>query len=299
MKFQKFEGIIPALLTPFGKDDEVNYKALGQMVNRLIEQGVGGLFVCGSTAEWWALTVEERMKIVDRVMETVAGRTRVMVHVGSTATRFSVQLARHAKRAGAHAVSALPPVGGKYSNEQIWNHFQIIAQATDLPLYLYHLPQLYGELITVDKFIEATQTMPTLAGAKFSSYRIDDMIDLRIKAKGRLNIISGCGEQLLSATACGADGSICTWYNYIPRLGNKIIECVRNNDVAGARRCEEILVEFAMLVIGKHIGNMKWLITLRGIDVGVPRLPLTAPTEDEKRKLLPKIEATGIFDWCV
>ena len=295
----KFEGIIPALLTPFDRDDEVDYDAVAQMTNRLTDQGIGGLFVCGSTGEWFALTMDERMKIVDKVIETVAGRTKVMVHVGATCTRSSVKLAEHAKQAGADAISALPPVGSKYTPAQIWNHFRIIGGTTDLPLYLYHLPQLFGDLITIDKFVDALATIPTLAGAKFSSYRIDDMIDLRLKAGGRLNIISGCGEQLLSATACGAEGSICTWYNYIPRLGNKIIECVKSNDVAAARKHEELLVRFAMLVIKKSIGNMKWLIGLRGIEVGRPRLPMEDPTPQEQEALLPKIEATGIFDWCI
>jgi len=295
----KFEGIIPALLTPFDEKENVNYAALERMVNRLIEQGVGGLFVCGSTAEWWALTLDDRMGIVEKVVETVSGRTPIMVHVGSTCTKFSIQLARHAREAGVQAVSALPPVGSRYSSAQIWDHFRRIGEATDLPLYLYHLPQLYGDMITIDRFVEALETMPTLAGAKFSSYRIDDMIDLKLKAEGRLNIISGCGEQLLSATVNGAEGSICTWYNYIPRLGNKIIECVKNNDIAGASRHEDILVKFAMLVIGKSVGNMKWLIGLRGIDVGRPALPITGPTPEEKKDLLPKIEATGIFDWCI
>src|SRR3972149_2790000 len=99
-----FQGIIPALLTPFDKDDELDSKALRTLTGRLLEEGVDGLFVCGSTGEPWALTQEERMRIAEDVMEVAAGRTKVMIHVGAASTRFSVQLARHAEKAGADAI---------------------------------------------------------------------------------------------------------------------------------------------------------------------------------------------------
>ena len=295
----RFEGIIPAMLTPYGKDDEVNYDAVGEMASRLVEQGIGGLFVCGSTGEWFVLDQKERMGILDKVMDTVGGRTKVMAHVGAASRRWCVELARHAERAGADAISVLPPIGRPYGSEEIWDHFRAIGESADLPLYLYHLPQVYGDIITIDKFVEAIDTIPTLAGAKFSSYRVDDLIDLRLKAGGRLNILSGCGEQLMSAIACGADGSICTWYNYIPRLGNKIIECVKAGDIEAAREHEDLLVKFAMLCIKKAYGYMKFLVGLRGIECGRPRLPIPGVTRGEAEALLPKIEATGILEWCI
>ena len=101
-------------------------------------------------------------------------------------------------------------------------------------MYLYHLPQVYGDQITVDAFLAALDRMPTLAGAKFSSYRIDDLIELKVKAGDRLNVLSGCSEQLMSAVGAGADGSICTWYNLVPRLGKAIVAAMEANDVATA-----------------------------------------------------------------
>ena len=295
----KFEGIIPALLTPFDKGGEVNYEVLGQFVSRLVEEDIGGLFTCGGTGEWIVLTQEERMRILDRVMEAAETRTKVMAHVGATSTRFSVELAKHAEKSGAAAVSALPPVGRRYPPDAIWEHFRAIGESTGLPLYLYHVPQQYGELIAVDRFIEALDTMPTLAGVKFSSYRIDDLIELRLKAQGRLNILSGCAEQLLSTAVCGAEGSICTWYNIIPRLGNKIIDCVRNNQIEEARKHQDLLVSFGKLCVSKGLGNLKWLVSRRGFDVGRPRLPQVYPTPAEREELLPKLEAIGIVRWFI
>ena len=295
----KFEGIIPALVTPFNSQDEVDYAMVKKLVSALVREPIGGLFVCGSTGEWWYLTNEERMKLLEAVLETVAGRLPVMVHVGTLSTRASQTLARHAERAGASAISLLPPIGVNYTAEAIWKHFKAVADTCDLPLYLYHLPQFYGDLITVDKFIEALDTIPTLAGAKFSSYRVDDLINLKLKAKGRLNLLSGCGEQLLSATVNGAEGSICTWYNVIPRLAHEIVACVKRGDIPAASRYQDLLVEFGMICKENPIATVKRMLTHRGYEVGCPRAPMPALSNEGWAKLLPAIQTIGILDWCI
>ncbi len=294
-----FEGIIPALLTPYDKDGRVSVPAIDALVDRLIGDGVGGLFVCGSTGEWWLLSEDERMEVAAAVVKAAAGRTKVMVHIGATATASAIRLAQHGEKIGADAISALPPIGVTYPSECIWGHFKAIGASCALPLYLYHLPQVYGDMITIDGLVEAIDEMPTLAGAKFSSYRIDDMIALKLKAAGRLNIVSGCSEQLLSAIACGAEGSICTWYNLFPRLANKVVECVNSGRIDEARECEDLIVAFGKLCVGKAIGWSKYLLGCRGIDCGTPRLPLPQITEDDLKDILPKVEATGTLDWAL
>ena len=295
----KFEGIIPALVTPYDKNSEVNYAVLGKLAERLVREPIGGIFLCGSTGEWWYLTEDERMKSLDTVLQAIGDQKKVMVHVGAFTTRASQQLARHAEKAGAAAISMLPPIGFPYPQEAIWKHFKAVADVCSLPLYLYHLPQIHGDLITVDKFIEAMDTMPTLAGAKFSSYQVNDLLALKLKAKGRFNLLSGCGEQCLSATIVGADGSICTWYNAIPRLADRIFTCARSGNIAEALRCQDLLVAFSMILINRPVGNLKAFLTHRGYDVGQPRAPLPGTSKEEWAKLLPRIEATGIMEWCI
>ena len=295
----KFEGIIPALVTPFDKNEAVNYPAIAKLTDALVGQGVGGLFVCGSTGEWWALSDEERMKVAEASVEAAAGRIKIMVHAGANSTRSAIALARHAEKAGAQAISLLPPVGRPWSSAEVWAHFRAVADSTSLPLYLYHLPQVYGDLITVPKFIEAMETMPTLKGVKFSSYRIDDMIHLRLLAKGRLNILSGCGEQLLSAVVNGAEGSICSWYNFLPRLGNKIIELAKANRVEEARKLQDLFVGFGMSCISNVMGNLKFLLATRGFEVGQPRLPMLPPTEEQRQTMLKAVKQTGALEWSI
>lgn len=294
-----FSGVIPAMVTPYREDGRIDTEAIEQLVERLIENGVAGLFVCGSSGEWWLLTEEERMQAVEAAVKAAAGRVPVMAHIGANATGSACRLANHAEKAGADAVSALPPIGRPYPPDAVWEHFRAIADSTGLPLYLYHLPQIYGDLITMDRFVQALEEIPTLAGAKFSSYRIDDLIDIKLRAQGRLNIISGCGEQLLSAMANGADGSICTWYNIIPRLGNKIIECVKASDIPEASRHQDILVGMASELKPNALGFAKKLLTHRGVPVGNPRRPCPGMDDATFQDMLRRIEPTGVMEWVV
>ena len=272
---------------------------LGSLIERLLEQDIGGLFVCGATGEWYAMDPGERMRVAEAAVDAVRGRTRVIVHVGAFATCHATALARHAAHIGAAAVSALPPVGTALPAAAMWDHFRAIADSCGLPLYLYHMPQVYGDQITMDAFLEALDTIPTLAGVKFSSYCVRDLIDLKLKAEGRLNIISGCSEQLLSATVNGAEGSICTWYNCLPRLAGQILECIRRGDLDGAGRYQDQLVRFAVPMTGHHLSALKQLLARRGIDAGYPRRPTPHLQPDAFEILYQRLEADGILAWCI
>ena len=112
------KGIIPALVTPFDSNGKVDYGVLSELVNRLIDQGVDGFYSCGSTAECFLLTDDERKKVMETVIETVDGRVPVIAHVGNIGTEKTIELAKHAEAAGASAVSSVPPFYYKFSFKQ-------------------------------------------------------------------------------------------------------------------------------------------------------------------------------------
>ena len=299
MNRTKFEGVIPAMLTPFDGSGEVNHTAIRSLIERLVGQGVNGLFICGTTGLWWLLSVDERKRIADTTTEAVAGRVKVMVHIGAVRTHDSVELARHAETAGADAISALPPIGFPYPPDSIWQHFKRIGGSCDLPLYLYHLPQLFGDAITMDRFVQALEDIPTLAGVKFSSYQIDHLLELKIKSQGRLNILSGCAEQLLSGMVCGADGSVCSWYNLIPRLARQIVVSVRSGDLDQARTHQDTLIRLIVDIRGRGHWLLWRLVSELGVTAGQPREPLPGPSEGEFASLMPGITARGLFEWTI
>ena len=294
-----FTGILPALVTPYDDAGELNVSAGTELIERLIRAGVSGLFVCGSTGEWNTLSLDERKQYAEHAVGVANGRVKVMIHSGAYATRDAVSLAKHAESIGADAISALPPQGSVYSEAEVWAYFQEIAQSVSLPLYLYHLPQTFGAQITMAALLEKLALIPNLAGLKFSSYRIDDMVRLRQEAGDRLNILSGCGEQSLSAAVCGADGFICTWYNLIPALFVKMLQAVKARDLDEAREHYDKAMLVTMAIVPYILGGVKWLLQARGIPCGPPRKPRADIPEDVRERLTKRFTEIGAWDWMV
>ena len=131
----RFYGAWPALITPSTPKGEVNIPVLRELTEYLLSKGIGGLYLCGSTGEGLLQSIQERMCVVDEVMDQVNGRVPVIVHVGCVATRDAVILARHAQEAGAAGVSSVLPVIGA-GVEGTYLHYQTIAAAVpELPFF--------------------------------------------------------------------------------------------------------------------------------------------------------------------
>src|SRR5205823_1455352 len=131
-------GVWPAMLTPLTTDGKLAFDAIERLTDLFARQGLGGLYVGGSTGQWVALTLDERRALVECVVRTAAGRIPVMVHVGATTTSDAIVLARHAGKVGAHAVSSVAPIYYHHSADAVFHHYRRIGEATDLPLFVYH-----------------------------------------------------------------------------------------------------------------------------------------------------------------
>ena len=132
----EISGVLPAMFTAFDDTGEVSPERLRRVIASEVEQGIQGLFICGSTGEGILMSPEEREQVAEITMAEVAGQVPVMVHVGAAATRDSVRLAQHAARIGADAVSSVPPFYYNPGWEGIFDHYRLIGEATNLPLFI-------------------------------------------------------------------------------------------------------------------------------------------------------------------
>ena len=137
---EEFKGVIPAVLTVFEQDENIDEIGMRQLISHLIHKGVYGLYLTGSTGEGFTMSVEERMRVVEIVMDEVAGRVPVVVHVGAIGTKLSIELAKHAERVGADGISSVPPFYWRFNEDQIVNYYEDIATATSLPMIVYNVP---------------------------------------------------------------------------------------------------------------------------------------------------------------
>lgn len=283
-------GIIPALVTPFKEDGSVNYDSLKELIKTLIAKGVGGFYACGSTAECFLLTDDERKKVLETVVNTVDGKVPVIAHLGNIGTDKTCELAHHAKSIGASAVSSVPPFYYKFSFEEIAQYYADIAKsAPDLPLIIYSIPAFSGVSINADnigKIIDASGAQ----GLKYTDYNLFELEKISRKYPN-LSLFNGHDELYVNALPVGIDAAIGSTFNVMPQKYIKLKEYFDAGNLSAAADKQKEINEIieAMIKVGVN-QSIKYWLGKSGISCGDCRKPF-APLTAEQRKLL-----DGIYD---
>jgi N-acetylneuraminate lyase len=285
---KKIHGIVPALITPYGNDGKILESSLEALIEKTIGEGVHGFYVGGSTAEAFLLSDAERKLLIDTVTSHVNGRRFVISHVGSISTDTACDLARHAERAGADAVSAIPPFYYNFSAEEIMSHYLEIADSTNLPVILYNFPGFSG--VTIDR-----QTMPRLfedpriIGIKHTSLDLHQLERIRATTPSFVTL-NGHDEVFLPALALGVDGAVGSTYNVMGSLFVRIFDLFRDGKMDEARTLQvqannviDVLVEVGVF------SGIKYLLEGQGIPAGACRKPFQ-PLDDRGRALLDTVQ---------
>jgi N-acetylneuraminate lyase len=249
----------------------------------LIGKQTDGFYLCGSTGEGLFQTVEQRELVAETVLDQVAGRVPVIVHVGCIATRDAVALAKHAAQAGADGISSVLPTLSP-SPESVYLHYEAIAAAVpDLPFF----PYLFGGRVAALTLMqELLQRIPNVAGAKYTGpnmYEFKRIVDLR---EDGWTLFSGMDEQCLYAAMSGAPGNIGSTLNLMPGAYREIRASYEAGDIA---RAQEVQFQANAVTSVLHAHGFSGALreTLRelGLDCGPPRLPIP-PFPAEKREAL-------------
>lgn len=281
------QGIIPALVTPFNEDYSVNYQALRVLVNQLIEQGVGGFYVCGSTAECFLLSDAERMKIMEVVTEETNGRVPVIAHVGNISADTAVMYAKHAAECGVSAVSSVPPFYYKFSLDEIGDYYARISDAVDLPLIVYSIPAFSGVAVTADNLDRITGRC-NAAGLKYTSYDLFELDKIHRKYP-ELMLFNGHDEVYLNALPIGLTGAIGSTFNVMPKRYMSIQNAYENGDMKKASALQAETNEIIQTLIKTGVNQgVKYLLTKKGIPCGNCRVPF-AVLDEEKKQLLDNV----------
>ena len=281
----KLDGIIPAIVTPFDRNGDVNYTELKKLVELLLEEGADGFYVTGSTGECFLLTDEERTLVTAAVAETVNGKVPVIAHIGKIGASQAANLAREAQRAGASAVSSVPPFYYNFQTDEIAGYYECISNATDLPVVIYNIPQFSGVSINADN-MASIMGNSRLEGLKYTDLNLYELERIRRKFP-QLKIMFGKDESLLYALPVGADGAIGSTYNFTLKLFRKIWNAYRQEQFREAEKFQheanKIISE--MLRIKNIIAAEKYLLGKKGIQCGNCRPPFRPLTEEEKHIL--------------
>ena len=301
MTFQRLNGLIAATYTPFDRRGNLNPDQYQLIVDYLLDRGVNGLYVCGSTGEGMSLTVGERIAVTNGYVRAADGRVPVIVQVGHNCVEDARQLAAAAADSGADAISATCPSYYKIADTDLLIACmkEIAGGAPDLPFYYYHIPSLTGSTISMPDFLDQAGTaIPNLVGLKYTDTKLFEFQECRHVQNGRFDVVWGCDEMLLGALATGAEAAIGSTYNIAAPLYQKLIQAFNAGNLSEARQLQLHSVQMIRL-LAKHPFHsaMKALLGSVGVDVGTCRLPQGGLSDQDVTMLCSELEAIGFFDW--
>lgn len=268
------KGVIPALVTPFKRNFEVDEASLRHLIDFVIEKGVTGVVPCGTTGEFVNMTVEERMRVIEVTIDEVDGRVPVIAGTGDAGTRKAIEFTKHAEDAGADAAFIVSPFYFKPTDKEIFEHYKNIAEAVDLPIILYNIPQVTGVEIPW-WVVEGLAENDNIVGIKDSSGNMPYMMALFEKFYKKISIICGHDEIAVAALAAGADGLILASANLIPDLWLRLYDLVEKHRLEEARDLQKKVQTLAR-IITRHGGGLavKAGLGMMGLEVGTARKPL-------------------------
>lgn len=285
-----FARIWSALITPTRADESLNLDALEEIVDLQIKDGVEGFYCCGSSGEGLLLTLEERKQVVEHTVRAAAGRVPVIAHVGTIRTRDVIELADHAMKAGAMAVSMIPPYYYKFSMDEIMGYYeQVIEALPGLPAIVYNIPQFTGVEFNKDNAGRLLAN-PNIVGIKHTSTNLYSLERMGQAFPGKA-LINGFDEQFIAAYAMGAAATIGTTVNLFAPLFLKAREAFQAGDMAAAYRWQHAINHRVEETVKIGIFNaMKYGWTLRGVDCGFCRSPFK-PLDQEARAAMEQLMA--------
>lgn len=209
---EKIEGLINAPFTPFDKMGKINLTPLESYSKLLINNGIKGVFINGSSGEGYLLTDEERMILAEKWVEVSPSHFKVIVHVGSTCIESSKKLAAHAQKIGTWGIGSMAPPFPKVGRvEELVKYCEEIASgAPELPFYFYHIPAFNGVYLSMVDFLNAVDgRIPNFAGIKYTYESLYEYNQCRLLKGGKFDMLHGQDETILPCLAMGgAQGGI-------------------------------------------------------------------------------------------
>lgn len=283
-----FAGVTVAIVTPF-HGGEVDWDALGKLVDWHCEQGTDALAPCGTTGESPTLTHDENERVVAFVCERARGRTKVMAGTGSNSTAEAIRMTKAAQRAGATGTLQVGPYYNKPTQEGYFRHFTAIAEATDLPVVVYNIPGRTGSNILPETIARVAEKCPSIVAVKEATGSLDQAS--QVAALCDVTILSGDDSLTLPLMSIGGKGVVSVVGNVVPRDMMALVKAFAAGKFEEALQwhrklfplCRDMLgvatnpipVKTAMKLLGRGNGEMR-----------LPMCPMDAAGEAKVRQTL-------------
>ncbi|ROR11622.1 dihydrodipicolinate synthase family protein [Erwinia sp. JUb26] len=280
-----FDGIFTPAVTPYAADGSIDFSRFDEVLESLIAGGVHGIIIGGSTGEYYAQTVEERLALAERARQVTANRLPLVIGTGAIRTEDAVAFAKHAREIKADAILVTSPPYALPTELENAHHALTVDQAAQLPIMLYNYPGRMGISMGETYFTEVSKSKNVVA-IKESSGDLNNLHLLAIKFP---NIALSCGwdDLALEFFAWGARSWVCAGSNFIPQEHVALYQaCVVEKDFNKGRKIMAAMMPLMnYLDGGKFVQAIKHGVDMAGLSTGPARAPLLGLTEEEQAQL--------------
>jgi N-acetylneuraminate lyase len=257
------DGIYPAIVTPLTSDGKLGAEVLARLLGRLLAAGVDGVYASGSTGEGLRMSLPDREALVNCLMSHMPKDKKLLVHVGAARVEDAIRLAEHAAKAGAHAVSSLPP---KAEFSGLRDYYRQLAQHSPLPLIVYYFPEASPGSFQKAGELEEICMLPNVPAVKFTDFNL--FLLQRVTQLGKV-VYNGRDEVLAAGLLMGARGGIGSTYNLVPEFYVALYRHTLRGEWEKARRLQQVLNELiATLIKYPFLPALKAAMATLGFECG-------------------------------
>jgi len=281
-----FTGVGTALVTPFTKNGDLDEAAVRRLGRRQIDGGVHFLVPCGTTGETPTLSAEERLRIVEILVDEARGQVPILAGAGGYDTKEVIHVAREMERLGVSGLLSVTPYYNKPTQEGLYQHFKAIAESTPLPIIVYNVPGRTGVNVEVATLARMAE-VPNIIGVKEASGNMTQMCEVAAVVPTDFLVLSGDDALTLPLMAVGGRGIISVASNEIPREMAQMVEAAERNDFAAARAIHaRILPLMQINFVEANPIPVKSAMAAMGLVEEIYRLPMVPPRPPSKEKIL-------------
>jgi 4-hydroxy-tetrahydrodipicolinate synthase len=283
----QLRGIIPPVVTPMQSNEDVDLPRLRGLIDHLIDKGVHGIFVLGTTSEFYALESREKQEVIATAVAQVNRRLPVIAGTGAETTREAIATTKIAEKEGADAVSIITPYYISPTQAEMMDHYRRIAESTSLPVLLYNNPATCGGVKLEPESVARLAEIPNIVGIKDSSGDLQTLIEMiRVTPKEKFAVFQGRDTLIAPALQYGAKGAVPGTANIAPDHCVAIYDAVQRGDFASAQAIQARLSPLRIgLAIGTAPGAIKAAMNLLGLNVGPSRSPIALLSAEKQEKL--------------
>jgi 4-hydroxy-tetrahydrodipicolinate synthase len=291
---QAFTGCGTALVTPFTAGGAVDEAGMRRLTRRQIDAGIHFLVPCGTTGETPTLTADERVRVVEIVVQEAHGKVPVLAGAGGYNTHEVIEAAQQMADAGADGILSVAPYYNKPTQEGLFQHYNAIADAVPLPIVLYNVPGRTGCNIDVATIVRLS-AIRNIAGVKEASGNVTQVCEVRRAVPDGFLVLSGDDALTLPVMSIGGHGIISVASNEIPAEMTRMVELAEAGDFANARRLHHDLLPLMQInFVESSPIPVKAAMAMMGLLEEVYRLPMVPPSSASRERIAKVLQTLGL-----